>query len=51
LRPRAQTVLAQLHHYLLTIFGGAQGLVVTLNVHYSIVIIVLDYSNYHLDFI
>jgi hypothetical protein len=36
LRSRAQTVLAQLHRYLLTIFGGAQGLTVMLNVHYHL---------------
>jgi hypothetical protein len=44
-RPRAQTVLAQPHRYLQTIFGGAQGLRVVVNVHYSIVIIVLNYSD------
>jgi hypothetical protein len=32
-----QHVFAQLHRYLLAIFGGAQGLGVALNVHYSIV--------------
>jgi hypothetical protein len=38
LRSRAQTVLAQLHRYLLAIFGGAQGLRVALNVQFSIVL-------------